>query len=260
MMMVDHDFTTFILRVKQKTRIDLAQYKEDQMKRRLISLYKKHGYGNFDSFFKGMDTDPSLLYEFLDHITINVTNFFRNPSQWEILQKSILPRLIKERGRIKSWSAACSTGEEPYSLAMIYHHMNIEHDKILATDLDKNVLSKASEGIYSEKSLEQVPALFRNKYFNRIDKDFEIPHSIKNRINFKKQNLLTDSFDSNYDLIVCRNVMIYFTEETKDYLYQKFSAALRPGGVLFVGSTEQIFKPERFSFNVEETFFYKKCR
>lgn len=256
--MIDSEFINFIHNIKHKTGIDLAQYKEDQMKRRLISLYKKHGYKNFGHYYEGMVNDAILLDEFLDHMTINVTEFFRNHTRWEVLQKQILPRLKSEGRKIKSWSAACSTGEEPYSLAMIYKEMKIEHYEILASDLDQNVLDKAKRGIYNHRTLQDVPPTYQQKYFNKKDLYFEISDSIKKSVKFKKQNLLTDTFETNYDLIVCRNVMIYFTEEAKDELYRKFSGALRPGGVLFVGSTEQIFKPERFALVPEDTFFYKK--
>ncbi|MCH6263933.1 CheR family methyltransferase [Neobacillus citreus] len=256
--MEDFGFINFMHNVKKITGIDLNQYKQDQMKRRLISMYQKHGYNSFDEFFNGMEKDKELVQEFLDHMTINVTEFFRNPSQWEVLQKKIIPRLYNDNEKVKAWSAACSTGEEPYSLAMLLDNMNLLKDQILATDLDFGVIKKAVDGIYNHKSLHQIPISYRNRYFRKQGLNFEIIESLKKKIKYARHNLLKDSFDTNYDLIICRNVMIYFTEEAKDLLYQKFSDALRPGGVLFVGSTEQIFKPERYGFEIEETFFYKK--
>lgn len=256
--MVDTDFSQFIVKVKRKTGIDLFKYKEDQMKRRLISLYKKHGFKNFEEYFEAMNQNKETLDEFLDRVTINVTEFFRNPSRWEVLQNNILPRLAKEKGSIKSWSAACSTGEEPYSLAILLKEMKLNSVTVLATDLDLNVLNTARQGIYGTHSVQEVSEAYKGKYFIKRDKGYEVSDHLKKSVQFKKQDLLADSFDSNFDLIICRNVMIYFTEEAKDELYKKFAGALRTGGVLFVGSTEQIFQSERYQLVPEDTFFYRK--
>ncbi len=257
--MDDKDFLHFISQVKQKTGIDLSLYKEAQMKRRLTSLREKRGYRTFDDYFKAMVKDSSLFDEFLDRMTINVSEFFRNPNRWEALEKKILPRLFKENKKLKVWSAACSTGEEPYSLVMLLtRFLPLSEIRIKATDLDTNVMNKAKQGVYIERALQDVPKDLVSKYFTKQDMMYHVTPEIKQRVAFEKQNLLADTFDSGYDLIVCRNVMIYFTEEAKSALYQKFSDALRPGGVLFVGSTEQIFQPQKYSFEAEDTFFYKK--
>ncbi|WCK56080.1 protein-glutamate O-methyltransferase CheR [Aneurinibacillus sp. Ricciae_BoGa-3] len=257
--MEDKDFLQFIELVKQKTGIDLSLYKEAQMKRRLTSLYTKRGFKDFASFFEGMTKQPELFNEFLDRMTINVSEFFRNPSRWQVLQEKIIPRLLKEKGKIKCWSAACSTGEEPYSLAMLFSRfMPLSQIDITATDLDEGAIAKAKKGLYAERSLQDAPKDLVSKYFRKEPPMYAITEDIKRVIKFKKQNLLADRFDANHDLIVCRNVMIYFTDEAKDELYLKFSAALRPGGVLFVGSTEQIFQPAQYNFEPEDTFFYRK--
>jgi chemotaxis protein methyltransferase CheR len=257
--MDDKDFLQFIELVKRKTGIDLSLYKEAQMKRRLTSLYTKRGFKDFVSFFEGMTKQPELFDEFLDRMTINVSEFFRNPSRWQVLESKIIPRLLKEKGKIKCWSAACSTGEEPYSLAMLFSRfMPLSQVDITATDLDDGAIAKAKRGLYAERSLQDAPKDLVSKYFHKEPPMYGISEDIKRAIKFKKQNMLADRFDMNHDLIVCRNVMIYFTEEAKNELYHKFSAALRPGGVLFVGSTEQIFQPAQYHFEPEDTFFYRK--
>ncbi|WP_027417490.1 CheR family methyltransferase [Aneurinibacillus terranovensis] len=257
--MEDKDFLQFIEKVKKKTGIDLALYKEAQMKRRLTSLRMKRGFNDFSGFFEGMVKNPELFNEFLDRMTINVSEFFRNPSRWKVLETKIIPRLLKEKGKIKCWSAACSTGEEPYSLAMLFSRfMPLSQVDITATDLDEGAIAKAKRGLYAERSLQDAPPDLVNKYFRKEPPMFAISDEIKRVIKFKKHNMLADPFDKNYDLIVCRNVMIYFTEEAKNELYHKFSDSLRPGGVLFVGSTEQIFQPQQYRFESEDTFFYKK--
>ncbi|MBP1933451.1 CheR family methyltransferase [Ammoniphilus resinae] len=257
--MVDQDFIQFIGNVKRKTGIDLLLYKEAQMKRRLTSLRLKRGYSSFAQYFDAMNQDQELYYEFLDRMTINVSEFFRNPGRWDVLNNKILPRLLREKGRVKSWSAACSTGEEPYTLALIMlRSLNLKDLQITATDIDEGALAKAKLGLYSDRSLQDCPKDLLSKYFTKEGTTYRVSEEIKRAINFKKHNLLADPFETNYDLIICRNVMIYFTEEAKHILYQKFSQALRPGGVLFVGSTEQIFHPQKYQFEAEDTFFYKK--
>lgn len=253
----DYDF--FVEKIRSKTGIDLSLYKEAQMKRRLTSLREKRGFLNFSQFFDGMVKDAKLLDEFLDRMTINVSEFYRNPRRWEVLEKKIIPRLLKESNRLKIWSAACSTGEEPYSLAMVMSNfMPLSNVSIMATDIDKGILDRAKKGFYTERSLKDIPKAMLDRYFVKEDLGYQIKDEIKKTVTFKQQNLLSDRFEQNFDLIVCRNVMIYFTEEAKHELYHKFSRALRPGGVLFVGSTEQIFNPQTYNFEVEETFFYRK--
>lgn len=257
--MEDKDFYTFIANIKKMTGIDLALYKEAQMKRRLTSLRLKRGYQSFAAYFDAIAKDKELFYEFLDRMTINVSEFFRNPGRWDVLENKILPRLIQESRRLKCWSAACSTGEEPYTLTMILLKKNYMKDSsLLATDIDEGAIAKAKQGIYTERSLQDVPKELVSKYFTKDAMTYRISPEVKNHVTFKKHNLLADPFDSGFDLIICRNVMIYFTEEAKHELYIKFSRALRPGGVLFVGSTEQIFQPQQYQFEAEDTFFYRK--
>ncbi|GLX68975.1 CheR family methyltransferase [Paenibacillus glycanilyticus] len=255
----DLDFNLFIQRMKAKTNIDLSQYKEAQMKRRLTTLREKHGHETFEAYWRAIEHNRSLLTEFLDRMTINVSEFWRNPNRWEVLQSRFLPEMMGRSDKLKVWSAACSTGEEPYTIAMIMSELGALHKaSITATDLDAVVLDKAKEGLYLERALRDVPAAYRQKYFQQEHGMFAVTDKLKNAISFKQQNLLHDAFDHSYDLIICRNVMIYFTEEAKHLLYQKFAQALRPGGLLFVGSTEQIFSPSQYGFESADTFFYRR--
>lgn len=253
------DYVQFIEGIKRKTGIDLALYKEAQMKRRLTSLYEKKGFKNFVDFLRALEKDRDLMNEFLDRMTINVSEFYRNRKRWDVLQDKIFPTLLKKNKRLKIWSAACSTGEEPYSITMVLsNHLPLSQIHVFATDLDENVIQKAKLGLYPERSLAEVPVNIKQKYFEKEGQFYKVKEEVKKTVTFKKHNLLRDSYDSNYDLIVCRNVMIYFTEEAKNQIYHNFSKALRPGGILFVGSTEQIFNPSQYGFEVEDTFFYRK--
>ncbi|MFE8702235.1 CheR family methyltransferase [Cytobacillus sp. FJAT-54145] len=256
--MVD-DYQQFILNIKKKTGIDLALYKEAQMKRRLVSLYEKKGFKSFQDFFNAISKDKELLNEFLDRMTINVSEFYRNNKRWNVLEQQLLPKMLQRNKRLKIWSAACSTGEEPYTIAMIMSKfMPLSQVQILATDIDDNVIARAKVGMYPERSLNEVPEDMKRKYFTQDGSFFKVSDEIKKTVTFKKHNLLADSFGGPFDLIVCRNVLIYFTEEAKDILYKKFSNALNKDGIFFVGSTEQIFNPSLYDFETEDTFFYRK--
>ncbi|ANE47969.1 chemotaxis protein CheR [Paenibacillus swuensis] len=257
--MEDQDFLFFVRKVKESTTIDLSQYKEAQMKRRLTTLRMKNGYDTFASFYEAIMKDKKLMHEFLDRMTINVSEFWRNPNRWEILQQRFLPEMVKENAKLKCWSAACSTGEEPYSLAMILAKRQwLAQAHLLATDLDDNALEKAKAGRYLDRSLRDVPAEYVKTYFSEEGQMYQVSNELKKAVQFQKGNLLTDPFDRNFDLIICRNVMIYFTEEAKNLLYHKFAEALKPGGILFVGSTEQIFTPAQYGLESADTFFYRK--
>ncbi|HEU5140028.1 MAG TPA: protein-glutamate O-methyltransferase CheR [Bacillales bacterium] len=254
------DYSWFVSRVHETYGVDLSDYKENQMKRRLTALRDQYGCEDFYSYFDKISAERSALGAFLERMTINVSSFYRNANRWEVLKNRILPRLIRNESKFKVWSAACSTGEEPYTLAMILSDLVPLSDvSILATDMDEQVLKRAKEGLYSENSLQEMHPSVKQKHFQKKDSLYwQIDESLKGPISFQKHNLLADAFPSRLDLIVCRNVLIYFTNEAKERLYRKFNEALIPGGILFVGSTEQIFYPERYGFSPEQTFFYRK--
>lgn len=253
------NYEVFKKQINNLINIDLNYYKEKQMKRRITSLYKRNNFNDFDEYFNGLKSDKELLNEFINYLTINVSEFYRNPTQWQHLEDDILPILFKNNGIPKIWSSACSTGEEPYSIVMLLSKYLRQKDiKIVASDIDNEAISRAKLGIYSEKSLENLPEEFRRKYFSQIGNSYKISDEIKKCVDFKNIDLLKDLFPKNCDLIICRNVMIYFTDEAKQLLYEKFYNSLSNDGILFVGSTEQIILPERYNFKPVKTFFYKK--
>lgn len=257
--MTDKGWEWFIKRFEVLSKIDLMAYKRPQMERRINSFMRSAGCADYESFIEQLRTDKDLLGKFLEHITINVSEFFRNTNHWQVLEDTVIPTLLKARGKLRIWSAGCSTGEEPYSLAIMAQEKGYSlGDRILASDLDIEVLNKAQQGVYAERALQGVPGTILNKYFIRGDNSYTIKPEIKNLVRFKKHDLLRDPFPRDYDLILCRNVVIYFTEETKQNLYRRFTNSLRPGGVLFIGSTEQIFNNRELGLHTLSTFFYKK--
>ncbi|NLK42895.1 MAG: protein-glutamate O-methyltransferase CheR [Tissierellia bacterium] len=252
-------YEVFKANINKLIDIDLNFYKEKQMKRRIQSLLTRNNFKDFDDYFQGLKSDKVLLEQFINYLTINVSEFYRNPNQWQVLEKDIIPSLLSKKNRLTLWSSACSTGEEPYSLAMLMtKFFPLKEIRILATDIDEEAMNKAKFGLYSEKSLENLPLDFKTKFFTKIENSYKISDEIKRCVEFRKMDLLKDRFPSNMDLILCRNVMIYFTEEAKELLYSKFYNSLDDNGILFVGSTEQIIMPEKYKLKPAKTFFYKK--
>ena len=256
----DLDYHHFVARIKDSLGLDLSSYKETQMKRRLNSLRQKRGFPDFAAYYGALMRNRELLAEFLDRVTINVSEFWRNPIRWHVLRQRFLPELIGRSPRLKCWSAACSTGEEPYTLAMILaEHKLLAHARIIASDIDEGALAKAKVGVYPDRSVKDVPPRYLKTYFVQDSaQQYRVVPELKQAVRWEKKNLLLDPFESDFDLIICRNVVIYFTEEAKHGLYQRFADALRPGGLLFVGSTEQIFHPQQYGLQPVETFFYQK--
>ncbi len=254
------DFKKYILQI---TGIDLNAYKERQMKRRIDTLIARNKYDGYDSYCKALNVNSALLEEFVNYITINVSEFYRNPALWKKLEDIILPDLIDKFGpRLKIWSAACSTGDEPYSLAMVMaQKVPMSNIKIYATDIDEQVLEKAKLGVYGANSLNGLPKEYKDKYFEAAgDRFFKISDDIKKCVEFKKSNLLKDTYPQGCHLIVCRNVMIYFTEEAKYEIYKKFNHSLVNDGCLFVGNTEQIINHKDLGYEFNELFFYRKIK
>ncbi len=242
------------------TKIDLNCYKEKQMKRRIDTLIGKTKAKTYDEYVSLLKTDKAVLEQFVNFLTINVSEFYRNPDQWRILDTKVFPELISKFGKsLKIWSAACSTGDEPYSLVMaLSKHIPLNQIRILATDIDKQVLEKARVGLYNNKSIANVPEDLKKKYFTKIGASYQISDEIKKRVEFKEHNLLRDPYPSGYDMIVCRNVVIYFTDDAKQEIYTKFNQALKKDGILFIGSTEQIMNYKELNYERSSSFFFIK--
>ncbi|HWR06048.1 protein-glutamate O-methyltransferase CheR [Sporomusa sp.] len=257
--MIDKDWELFKQKLHIKSGINLNDYKPAQMQRRIGNMMSRHGANGYLDFFTKLEANPKLYKEFIDFLTINVTEFFRTPEKFDELEKRVIPDLLKQSSKLSIWSAGCSIGAEPYSLAIMLNEItpHIRH-RILATDLDVEMLAKAKLGAYTTNELKNIPPARLNKYFKQADGIATIGDDIKARIDFQRHNLLVDKFESGFDLILCRNVVIYFTEEAKDGLYRRFFAALKPGGVLFVGGTEAILNFRDIGFQHYLPFFYRK--
>ncbi|MGE4271281.1 MAG: protein-glutamate O-methyltransferase CheR [Desulfitobacterium sp.] len=249
----------FVKAFHPKSGLDLNFYKQNQMERRINSFMSSRGYKNYPEFIKALDLDKDLYDAFFKHLTINVTQFFRDTNQWKTLREEILPKLLEKKAPIKIWSAGCSSGQEPYSMAItLMEYFPQARFTILASDIDVNVLEQAKKGIYKEADFASTAPELIPKYFTPVDGGYQIKDQVKRAVTFQKQNLLTDRFDSGFDLLACRNVVIYFTEDAKDMLYRKFADSLNPGGILFTGSTEHLFGMSHLGFKLVSSFFYQK--
>lgn len=250
------DFEKWVFR---EFKIDLSAYKSKQLHRRIESLMKRSKADSVEAYIDMLIKDPAQQQKFLDFITINVTEFFRNPGVFEDFRENVQEYVKKNKRQLKIWSAACSIGSEPYSIAMMLDEMLVVKDYwILATDIDGTILERARLGEYSEAEVKNVSSDYRAKYFTRSGDMYTVKPELKKRIVFKKHDLIRDEYEVNFDIIVCRNVVIYFKQEAKDELYRKFSKSLKKGGLLFVGSTESMYNYREYGFEKASTFIYRK--
>ncbi|MFV3011549.1 CheR family methyltransferase [Clostridium botulinum] len=240
--------------------INLKAYKQNQLQRRILSLMSRVGVNSVEEYINLLKKDKDQRIKFLDFITINVSEFFRNPEIFDELEKKIKSELLNNTsGSLKIWSAACSIGAEPYSLSIIMDELSpSKKHKIIATDLDMTILQRAKEGIYAQAEIKNVKKERLEKYFTKEEEKYKIKSSIKNVVTFKKHDLILDNYEKDFDLVVCRNVVIYFNQDIKDNIYKKFSESLKKGGLLFVGATESIYNYKDYGFEKVSTFIYRK--
>ncbi|MGL5269092.1 MAG: CheR family methyltransferase [Selenomonadaceae bacterium] len=255
----EKDWEVFKQKLKKRTGIDLDLYKAAQMQRRIGNLMQRNGHTSYAAFFDSIEGDKAAFESFIEYLTINVSEFFRTPEKFSKLETDVLPDLLKKSAKLNIWSAGCSIGAEPYSLAMILKDMTpATRHRILATDLDIEILAKAKQGTYTDNELKSISPDRKHRYFTEANGKYMVKDDIKSCIEFKQHNMLKDPFEKGFDLILCRNVVIYFTDEAKDKLYRQFFDSLKPGGVLFVGATEAILNYRSMGFVSNQPFFYTK--
>lgn len=233
------------------TGISLSDHKQNMIYGRLARRLRALGLQTFDQYCSLLESDNSAeLHEFVNAITTNLTAFFRENHHFEFLQNNLLPQLIKSNARtrkIRIWSAGCSTGEEPYSIAMVlraFAPIQTWDVKILATDLDSNVVSKGKSGFYSAERISSVPEKYKKSLtINKRTEEVRVHDDVRNLITFKQLNLLHDwPMKGPFDVIFCRNVVIYFDAETQRRLFDRYAQILKPSGHLFIGHSESLNK------------------
>lgn len=242
------------------TGIDLSDYKSAQVQRRLAAYLLKSGCSTWRRLFQVVRGTPGAADDLKQYLTINVSAFFRDSEQFTHLRKTILPDLLHPPATFHVWSAGCSYGQESYSLAMLLNslHPSDQRYRILATDLDESALAIArAGGPYSVNDAANVPLDLGHHLVPR-PAGYWISETLRHQIRFRQHDLLRDPFIGSFDLIVCRNVTIYFTRAAQDRLYRRFHDVLRPHGVLFVGATEMVSRPGLAGFEPVGVSFYRK--
>lgn len=257
----DAEWIAFRTALERAIGVPLAQYKEPQMKRRLHSLMSRRGVSTWPLFAKAIAADQQLLNEVRDTLTINVSEFFRQADRFIELQQRVLPQLLKERKALKLWSAGCSIGCEPYTLSIILNEVDPGGaHTVLATDVDMPIMARAREGVgYHPSEVRAVPPALLSKYFVEKNGTFGVTDVVKKRVTFRRHDLLSDPYPKDIDLILCRNVVIYFTEPAKQVIYNGFAQAIRPGGFLFVGGSEMIMRSQEIGFRATGTSIYQRA-
>lgn len=244
---------------KELSGIDLALYRDRQMVRRLSAYLRRIGSPSFYALARLIQRDDKALQDLVNYITINVTEFFRNPDRFEYLRDHVLPALAKETDELRIWSAGCATGEEAYTLAILLAELGIHRASILATDIDENVLAVARRGTYSPERMDGVDAARRARFFRRsTDGWWSVNSEVRRYVEFQRHDLLRDPYPGGMHLILCRNVVIYFTDAAKHRLYKGFAKSLVTGGYLLLGGTESILNPAAYGFQAAGPFLYQR--
>lgn len=254
-----HSWDWFKDKVRSATGLDLMQYKSNQLDRRLESMATRAKMETPEAFWLWLQEDESRMRPFLDSISINVSELLRNPEKFEQLQEKVLPELLKERPALKVWSAGCSYGAEAYSVAMLLAEIAPgQSHRIVGTDIDHGILAKARAAHFAEDGMKNVSPERKTRHFNLVDGKYVPKAELQTMVAFQGQDLLRDRYPGGFDLICCRNVVIYFTDDAKEQIYRRFMEALRPGGYLFVGSTERIVSSRDLGYESPYPFFYRR--
>jgi chemotaxis protein methyltransferase CheR len=261
------DFALLKRYIGQTLAMQCSNYKEDYIRRRVQSRMRSTSCPTFDNYLKFLKANPSELENLRNALTINVTEFFRDNDVYEFMKKDVLPALFRQRKQLRIWCAGCSSGEEPYSLAMILHDLMAQKPeisaKIFATDIDNVVLTKAQEGIYTPRATVKLSeAQIRRHFIKLPDGNYQVKPHLKELIRFRAHDLMSGIPVSRWlDLVICRNVTIYFTEKQKDELARMFHSALVPGGLYIMGKTEFLGRQVEslfVSYNSLQKIFKKK--
>lgn len=267
--MTDEDFKRIVHLSGRYTGIVLSDHKRDMVYGRIARRVRKLGLSTFSDYLNYLEQNTTAeLSNFINVITTNLTSFFRENHHFEYLQSTVLPEIKRKNistKRLRVWSAGCSSGQEPYSIAMTLRKYGIPSDwdtKILATDLDSDVLSKAKESVYSSTDIDGLDESLVKNYFQYSDarEEVKIKSKVRELIHFKRLNLLENwPMKGPFDFIFCRNVVIYFDKPTQKVLFNRYADLLAVGGYLFIGHSENLHGiSDRFE-NLGNTI-YRKLR
>ncbi len=255
----DEDFQEVVNILQSRRAFDLGSYKDRCIKRRIASRVRARGLTDSAHYVELLDNDNDELDALLAVLTIHVSQFFRNPSTYRVLEEKILPELIararsRQEQQLRVWSVGCAGGEEPYSLALLLHELDPAglQLSIFGSDVSEPILARAEKGEYDAQRLAEVPDVVRDRYFERLEGTrFRLKQDIRQMVSFSKHDVLTDLDYPPADLILCRNVMIYFSREEQSKILARFARSLGPDSFLVLGRAETLVGTARHLFRSE---------
>jgi len=253
------DYISFCDGLRRLCGIDLTQYKRPQMERRLRSFFARQGISKLTDSLDRLRTDKQLLDDLLDRVTINVSQLWRHPDQWARLEGGLL-RELASGGRVRAWSAGCSYGAEAYTLAAVCNQaIPGVPVRIVGTDIDQRMVARAKTGVFTAEDARSAPAAAMERWFERTATGWQAKPALRSLTHFEVGDLLKlQPLASSYELIMCRNTVIYFADQIRDELHSRLARALRPGGVLVIGGTERISDAASLGLATIHPFIYRK--
>jgi chemotaxis protein methyltransferase CheR len=253
------DYLDFCTGVRRLAGVDLTQYKRAQMERRIRSYVDRQHVTTLHEFLREMERDRGALDGFLDRVTINVSELYRNPEQYDTLRSRVLPEL-RRSNPLRVWSAGCSYGAEAYTLACIIAEAMPGHRfDIVGSDIDRRIVERAGAGRFSQADMRHVPPSVRARYFVPDGDGWLAQPTLRKHLRFRVEDLLHSRYPAGLDLVLCRNVVIYFTDDAKNHVHRGIAGALRPGGYLMVGATERVADPAALGLEAAFPFIYRKA-
>ena len=254
------DYEAFCAGVRRLCGIDLLQYKRAQMERRIRSFATTRGVEDLVAYAALLGREAAELDRFLDRVTINVSQLWRHPDQWETLAEHVLPDLAAT-GRVRAWSAGCSYGAEAYTLAAVCRDVTPGAEvSILGTDIDRRAIERARRGVFTREDARDAPPTALGAHFDFRDGAWRARAELRDAVRFQVADLLRMATPRGvFDLVICRNTVIYFNEDVRDALHGRLAAALRVGGRLLVGATERVSEPYHHGLESELPFVYRRA-
>jgi chemotaxis protein methyltransferase CheR len=254
----DHEFEQLTQKISRDRGFACASYKEKCLRRRIAVRMRARGVHTYADYARVLDSDGGEYDRLLDALTINVTKLFRNWSVYETLAEQVIPALWNAGSEpIHVWSAGCSSGEEPYSLAILFHRYaalrgqldQVRRLDVLGTDIDRASLASAERGQFNEAAFDETPSDLRDRYFS-AKAPFTVAPAVRRSVRFQRVDLLEKlpPHAGGFQLIVCRNVLIYFDRDTQERLLARFYDALAPAAFLVLGKVETLLGPVRSRF------------
>ena len=254
------EFAYLVRRLRELSGFDLSQYKLEQVERRTRVWMQRRGIGSVALLVRTLERDPDALRSLVNHLNINTSQFFRDPQVFEALQQRVLPELLQAHGRLRIWSAGCSIGAEPYTVAILLDQLGESgRHYILATDIDDDALAMARQAIYHDVHLVTVPEAVRRRYFQpQGPGSWAVDGAVRRAVEFRRHDLLHDPLPPPFHLILCRHVLIYLTPEGQRRLLGRLAGVLRDGGYLVVGGPETVTQPAAYGLHRQEHCIYRR--